>query len=182
MNDTQLPRFEVFVQERRDGPHLHSGSVHAADGELALLNARDVFARRPECHGLWIVPAEMVTAKTAEQLDIEKAASPPEQSAKPDTYRLFGKIGHKGTHEYLGRVEATTADEAIRIGVQTFGSRKVTSWWVVPESACLASAPNEAAAWFAPALDKPFRDQDFYPVETFMRSLRRAREGKEPRD
>ncbi|HET7009649.1 MAG TPA: hypothetical protein VFI11_02640 [Anaerolineales bacterium] len=181
MNDTQLPRFEVFVQERRNGPHLNAGSVHAADAELALLNARDVFARRPECHGLWIVPADRVTARTAEQLAVEMPSSEPGESGRAETYRVFGKIGHKGTHEHLGRVEAASAGQAIRKAFDTFGSLSVTSWWVVPESACLESAEDEADAWFKPAQDKPFRDQAFYPVETFMRSLRRARESKEPR-
>jgi hypothetical protein len=43
-----ISRFEVFQQERPGRPHRNIGSVHAPDVEMALLNARDVFARRPE--------------------------------------------------------------------------------------------------------------------------------------
>ncbi len=36
----QWPRFEVFKQDKVDGPIRNVGSVHAPDAELALLNAR----------------------------------------------------------------------------------------------------------------------------------------------
>jgi ring-1,2-phenylacetyl-CoA epoxidase subunit PaaB len=48
--------YEVFKQEREGAPFRNVGSVHAPDAEMALMNARDVFARRPACHSLWVVP------------------------------------------------------------------------------------------------------------------------------
>ena len=54
--------WEVFVQEERGEPHLHAGSVHAADRELALQNARDVYARRGKVLSIWVVPAEAIAA------------------------------------------------------------------------------------------------------------------------
>jgi ring-1,2-phenylacetyl-CoA epoxidase subunit PaaB len=59
-HDSQWPRYEVFKQDRPGRPHQNVGSVHAPDAELALQNARDVFARRPSCHSLWVVPAEVI--------------------------------------------------------------------------------------------------------------------------
>ena len=46
--DTQWPLWEVFTQRAQGAPHEHAGSVHAADAEHALQNARDVYARRGE--------------------------------------------------------------------------------------------------------------------------------------
>jgi ring-1,2-phenylacetyl-CoA epoxidase subunit PaaB len=69
MTDTQWRRFEVFVQEKVGEPYQNVGAVHAPDAEMALQNARDVFVRRPECVSLWVVPAEMIFAKTAQELE-----------------------------------------------------------------------------------------------------------------
>jgi ring-1,2-phenylacetyl-CoA epoxidase subunit PaaB len=179
LNDTQLPRYEVFVQERDGGPYLHAGGVHAADGELALLNARDVFARRPECRGLWIVPADLITRRTAEQLGGDPPLAFPAGTLEAEIYLVFAKIGHKGTHAYLGAVRAADPAEALQQSETTFGGEDVTSWWVVPELARRSNRPDESGAWFQTALDKPFRDQAFYPVETFMRELKRSRGPKD---
>ena len=60
--------WEVFVQEADGAPHVHAGSVHAADGELALQNARDLFARRGRVTSLWVVPsAEIVASEPADR-------------------------------------------------------------------------------------------------------------------
>ncbi len=56
------PLWEVFAQEKEGGPHVHVGSVHAPDSELALQNARDVYARRGHPLSLWVVPFESITA------------------------------------------------------------------------------------------------------------------------
>ena len=44
------------------------GSVHAADKELALLNARDVYTRRNEGTSIWVVPAQYIVASTPEEV------------------------------------------------------------------------------------------------------------------
>lgn len=58
------PLWEVFVRSRRGLAHVHVGSLHAADAELALRSARDVFTRRQEGVSLWVVQASAVTAST----------------------------------------------------------------------------------------------------------------------
>ena len=62
--DSQLTLWEVFVQESPGEAHVHAGSVRAADAEMALQNARDVFARRGENQSLWVVPSEAIRATT----------------------------------------------------------------------------------------------------------------------
>jgi ring-1,2-phenylacetyl-CoA epoxidase subunit PaaB len=66
--ETQWALWEVFTQEEPGAPHQHAGSVHAADAELALQNARDVYARRKEAISIWVVPSVTITASTPEDV------------------------------------------------------------------------------------------------------------------
>ncbi|MCC6384995.1 MAG: 1,2-phenylacetyl-CoA epoxidase subunit B [Bacteroidia bacterium] len=65
-NDTQLKLWEVFTQEKAGASFEHAGSLRASDNEMALLNARDVYARRNEAVNIWVVPSESITASTPE--------------------------------------------------------------------------------------------------------------------
>jgi ring-1,2-phenylacetyl-CoA epoxidase subunit PaaB len=56
------PLWEVFVRSRAGLAHQHVGSLHAADAEMALANARDVYTRRGEGASLWVVPADAIVA------------------------------------------------------------------------------------------------------------------------
>jgi ring-1,2-phenylacetyl-CoA epoxidase subunit PaaB len=62
--DTDGPLWEVFTQSAQGAPHAHAGSVHAADAEQALQNARDVYARRGEAISLWVVPSSAIVASS----------------------------------------------------------------------------------------------------------------------
>jgi len=61
---TEWDIYEVFVQSKSGGPHEHFGSVRAADPEMALQNARDVYGRRDIVLSMWVVPAQEITATT----------------------------------------------------------------------------------------------------------------------
>jgi ring-1,2-phenylacetyl-CoA epoxidase subunit PaaB len=61
-SEPELPLWEVFTQPSQGAPHEHAGSVHAADAEQALQNARDVYARRGEAISLWVVPSGAIVA------------------------------------------------------------------------------------------------------------------------
>ena len=61
--------WEVFVRPRRGLAHVHVGSIHAADAEMALRNARDVYTRRQEGVSLWVVPATAITATSPDEQD-----------------------------------------------------------------------------------------------------------------
>jgi ring-1,2-phenylacetyl-CoA epoxidase subunit PaaB len=62
----QWTLWEVFIQTKSGQPYKHAGSVRAPDKEMALLNARDVYARRNEGTSLWVVPSEYIVASTPE--------------------------------------------------------------------------------------------------------------------
>ena len=70
MIDTQWKVFEVFHQQARGEPHVHVGSVHAPDAEMALVLAKEQYARRQACVNLWVVPAEAILATAYENDDI----------------------------------------------------------------------------------------------------------------
>jgi ring-1,2-phenylacetyl-CoA epoxidase subunit PaaB len=61
--------WEVFVRPRRGLAHTHVGSIHAADAEFALRNARDVYTRRGEGVSIWVVPSAVVTASSPDEQD-----------------------------------------------------------------------------------------------------------------
>ena len=64
MTDTQWPRYIVLHQDREGNPHRYAGSVHAPDAEMALQNARDVYARRGDIVSVWVVPSSAIIASS----------------------------------------------------------------------------------------------------------------------
>jgi len=58
--------WEVFTQPADGAPYEHAGSLHAPDAEMALQNARDVYARRGEAINIWVVPSSAIVASNPE--------------------------------------------------------------------------------------------------------------------
>jgi ring-1,2-phenylacetyl-CoA epoxidase subunit PaaB len=172
MNDTQWPRYQVFLQEREDAPFQDVGSVHAPDPELALQNARDVFVRRPECVCLWVVPAEAIFTRTSEQLWAEK----PDRigiAISANEYAVFGKLKPAGTHVLQGQMSAATPALALRRALEQFpGLSNASSWMVLPLDQVTASDASDEASLFEPALNKPFRLPTNFQTVTAMRVIK----------
>ena len=59
---TSLPLYEVFIRQKNGLQHKHVGSLHAADTETAIENARDVYTRRNEGVSIWVVESSYITA------------------------------------------------------------------------------------------------------------------------
>lgn len=66
----EWPLWEVFIRSRQGLSHRHVGSLHAADAEMALSHARDVYTRRQEGTSIWVVPAAAITASSPDEKDI----------------------------------------------------------------------------------------------------------------
>ena len=49
------PLWEVFIRARQGLDHKHAGSLYAADAQMAIENARDVYTRRNEGISIWVV-------------------------------------------------------------------------------------------------------------------------------
>lgn len=176
MKDTQWPRYQVFAQEREGAPHQDYGSVHAPDPEMALFNARDVFVRRPECVSLWVVPANSVYSKTAQEIGLHGLG--PEQTITEDLhpakeeYHVFCKSRPAGTQTHTGTVMASSAPEAMRLAVEKYSGEKAPfAWWVFPARLAAHSNPEDIESLFAPARDKPFRLSTDFHTHSTMRSI-----------
>ena len=51
----EWPLWEVFIRSQHGLAHKHVGSLHATDAATAVHNARDVYTRRNEGVGIWVV-------------------------------------------------------------------------------------------------------------------------------
>ncbi len=65
----EWPLFEVFVRAKRGLNHVHVGSLRAADHEMALHHARDLYTRRNEGVSIWVVRAELIAASSPGEKD-----------------------------------------------------------------------------------------------------------------
>ncbi|GIF37985.1 hypothetical protein Axi01nite_22960 [Actinoplanes xinjiangensis] len=52
----------MFVRAKRGLNHVHVGSLRAADHEMALHHARDLYTRRNEGVSIWVVRSDAVVA------------------------------------------------------------------------------------------------------------------------
>jgi ring-1,2-phenylacetyl-CoA epoxidase subunit PaaB len=62
MSNRDWPLYEVFIRSRAGLSHRHAGSLHAADAQMALDHARDVYTRRNEGVSIWVVPSCAIAA------------------------------------------------------------------------------------------------------------------------
>ena len=71
MTQAQASRiYAVFRQDTKNDPHVHVGEMHATDAEMALVLAKEQFARRDPCVNLWVVPLSGIVATAYDDADI----------------------------------------------------------------------------------------------------------------
>lgn len=166
MSGAGWPRYVVLQQTRPDRPHEAVGSVHAVDAEMALLNARDVYARRPQVFNAWVVRDDAVFSKTVEQLEEGSwRDAPVPESAARVTYLVFQKQTQRRSMTYVthvGAVTARTAEEALAQALDSFPNEDVFVWWVIPAAAIVANDEDDVESWFEPARGKTYRQQSAY--------------------
>src|SRR6201982_1545075 len=59
---TDWPLWEIFIRSKQGLDHKHVGSLHAADAQMAIENARDVYTRRMEGVSIWVVESKYIHA------------------------------------------------------------------------------------------------------------------------
>lgn len=64
---TSWPLWEVFIRSKQGLDHKHAGSLHAADAQMAIENARDVYTRRMEGVSIWVVESKYIVASNPEE-------------------------------------------------------------------------------------------------------------------
>lgn len=176
----QWPRYEVFKQDRLDGPFRNVGSVHAPDAELALANARDVFARRPACVALWVVPDAAILRRTAEELG-EAQGDPRGEEGEPVAYAVFSKQSQRQSMtyvDYVGEVAARSREEALLTAAAADADTASNIWWVCPAVSIFRSDPDDLPGLKA-ATGKLFRMPNQYHTVFTMQKIRRGEEGDE---
>lgn len=62
MEKKNWPLFEVFIRSKAGLSHRHVGSLHAADAQMAIDHARDLYTRRSEGVSIWVLDAKSIVA------------------------------------------------------------------------------------------------------------------------
>jgi ring-1,2-phenylacetyl-CoA epoxidase subunit PaaB len=88
------PLFEVFVRGKRGLNHVHVGSLHAADEEMALHAARNLYTRRNEGVGIWVVRSAAIAASDPGKKDAFFAPSGDKVYRHPTFYPLPDDVPH----------------------------------------------------------------------------------------
>ena len=86
--------FEVFVRSKHGLNHKHVGSVHAADANMALESARDLYTRRNEGVSIWVVPSAQITATAGDEKEPFFDPSQDKVYRRASFYELPDEVGH----------------------------------------------------------------------------------------
>ena len=88
------PLWEVFIRSKQGLDHKHVGSLHAADAEMAIENARDVYTRRQEGVSIWVVESKNIHASNPD--DAESFYEPANDKVyrHPTFYQLPDELSH----------------------------------------------------------------------------------------
>lgn len=63
------PLWEIFIRSKQGLDHKHVGSLHAADAQMAIENARDVYTRRLEGVSIWVVESKFIHATNPDEAE-----------------------------------------------------------------------------------------------------------------
>jgi ring-1,2-phenylacetyl-CoA epoxidase subunit PaaB len=66
---SEWPLWEVFIRSKQGLDHKHAGSLHAADAQMAIENARDVYTRRMEGVSIWVVESRYIHASNPDEAE-----------------------------------------------------------------------------------------------------------------
>uniref|UniRef100_UPI0037425978 1,2-phenylacetyl-CoA epoxidase subunit PaaB n=1 Tax=Pseudocnuella soli TaxID=2502779 RepID=UPI0037425978 len=90
----EWPLWEVFIRSKQGLDHKHVGSLHAADAQMAIENARDVYTRRLEGVSIWVVESRYIHASNPD--DAESFYEPANDKVyrHPTFYDLPDEVGH----------------------------------------------------------------------------------------
>ncbi len=91
---TEWPLWEVFIRSKQGLDHKHIGSLHAADAQMAIENARDVYTRRMEGVSIWVVESKNIHASNPD--DAESLYEPANDKIyrHPTFYQLPDELSH----------------------------------------------------------------------------------------
>jgi ring-1,2-phenylacetyl-CoA epoxidase subunit PaaB len=88
------PLYEVFVRGKRGLNHVHVGSLHAPDDDMAVHAARDLYTRRNEGVSIWVVRSAAITASSPDEKDPLFAPSGDKVYRHPTFYDIPDDVPH----------------------------------------------------------------------------------------
>lgn len=88
---SHLITWEVFHQEKRGKQASHAGIVHASTPEMALILAKEQYARRGKTSNLWVVKTSDVYTFSSEDEDIFET-TPEKTFRDPGFYKVRERI------------------------------------------------------------------------------------------
>lgn len=94
MSKKNWPLWEVFIRSKNGLSHKHVGSLHAADEEMAVENARDVYCRRSEGVSIWVVKSESIYASDPGKSEELFETAKNKIYRHPTFYDIPKEIGH----------------------------------------------------------------------------------------
>lgn len=94
INKSEWPLWEIFIRSKQGLDHKHVGSLHAADADMAIENARDVYTRRMEGVSIWVVESKHITASNPEEAGEMFEPAIDKVYRHPTFYNLPDEVGH----------------------------------------------------------------------------------------
>ena len=88
------PLWEVFIRSKQGLDHKHAGSLHAADAQMAMENARDVYTRRQEGVSLWVVESKYIHASNPVEAGEMYEPAADKIYRHPTFYEIPDEVGH----------------------------------------------------------------------------------------
>ena len=92
--EASWPLWEVFIRSNLGLDHKHAGSLHAADAQMAIENARDVYTRRQEGVSIWVVESKQIHASNPDEADMFYEPSADKIYRHPTFYDLPDELKH----------------------------------------------------------------------------------------
>lgn len=94
MSTKEWPLWEVFIRSKQGLSHKHVGSLRAADSEMAIKNARDVYTRRLEGVSIWVVESKLIAASDPKDSDAYFEPAEDKIYRHPTFYNVPDGISH----------------------------------------------------------------------------------------
>ena len=91
---SEWPLWEIFIRSKQGLDHKHVGSLHAADAQMAVENARDVYTRRQEGVSIWVVESKNIHASNPDEAESFYEPSNDKVYRHPTFYDLPDEINH----------------------------------------------------------------------------------------
>jgi ring-1,2-phenylacetyl-CoA epoxidase subunit PaaB len=88
------PLWEVFIRSKQGLDHKHVGSLHAADAQMAVENARDVYTRRQEGVSIWVVESKYIHASNPDEAESFYEPANDKVYRHPTFYDLPDELKH----------------------------------------------------------------------------------------